>query len=256
METVLDTIVLSSIPLHIIGKDSPLPISFGTGCIVKYSDRYFLITVAHVTDFENTSTLIYLNRPPENGNSVMYNVGGLTYYHVGTTDQFDIEDENIVDSIINDENSRIDFACCEINGELTINQPEIELEIGKIKKGLKCYVDLDTQIGVPNNELFYAFFGSIKQKKLNETRIESTLTLKYDIKFHRSESNYNVFLVKDIIKDSDDYRGCSGSPIFDENGKFVGLATAVRENTKMVYALKTEDILGFLNYFIGTQENN
>ncbi|QRQ59279.1 hypothetical protein [Sphingobacterium multivorum] len=115
---------------------------------------------------------------------------------------------------------------------------------------------MENQVAKPDEKLFYAFYGSIRHKATSATRIESTLTLKYDLTFHKSYKEYNVFLSPNTILDTDDYHGCSGAPIIDNEGKFVGLATAVRKNTKMIYALKAEDIFKYLNAFIATEDNN
>ena len=63
-----------------------------------------------------------------------------------------------------------------------------------------------------------------------------------------------MFLAPEIIKDADDYRGCSGAPILDNEGKIVALAMAVKTNTKIVLGLSIPEVKRLLNYHFDIKE--
>lgn len=231
MLTALDLMTQQSIELLVVKGEKLEPVSCGTGCIVKYRDRFFLLTVAHITDFDETSTCIALNKEPENGQTPMYCVGTLNYFDEYSIKNVKLDEIRGLDELLQDFNETIDISFCELKEFFEIIQPEIDFGIHKVEKSFKMFIDLENDVAIPTIEKFYGFCGNIRQER-TPSRLIRTITLKYDLKYHRTNGRYHMFLAPQIITDADDYRGCSGAPILDNEGKLVGLAASVKTNTK------------------------
>jgi hypothetical protein len=247
--SVLDLMTQESIELLVVKGENLEPISCGTGCIVKYRDKFFILTVAHVTCFEETSTCIVLNRKPEEGRTPLYCVGTLNYYNEYSTKNIKLEEIQSLDDLLKDFTETIDITFCELNEKFEILQPEIDFGFHKVEESFKMFIDLENDVASPNKDHYYGFCGNIRHNP-TQSRLTRTITLKHDIKYHSTKGRYHMFLAPEIIKDADDYRGCSGAPILDTNGKFVGLAAAVRTNTKIILGVTIDEIKRLLNYHI------
>lgn len=249
MMSALDLMVQQSIELLVVKGEKMEPVSAGTGCIVKYKEKYFILTVAHVTDFEDTSTCIVTNKPLENGQMPLYCVGSMNYFDEYTLKEEKISQIKNLDDLLSDFNETIDVSFCELKEPFELIQPEIDFGIHKVQKSLKMFINLEDDIAELSKDDFYGFCGNIRHDKPNDV-LTRTITLKYDLKYHRTNGRYNMFLAPKIITDADDYRGCSGAPIIDNNGKFCGIAAAVKSNTKIVLGVTIAEIKRLLNYHI------
>jgi hypothetical protein len=249
MLNALDLMTLQSIELLAVKGDNLEPISCGTGCIVKYRDKFFLLTVAHVTDFDEISTCIVLNKKPENGKVPLYCVGSLNYFDEYSVKNIKLDEIRNLDDLLKDFNETIDVSFCELKEFFEIIQPEINFGFHTVEKSYKMFIDLESDVASPTTENFYGFCGNIRHE-ITPGRLKRRITLKYDLKYHRTSGRYHKFLVPEIISDSDDYKGCSGAPILDNDGKFVGLAASVLRNTKIILGVTTEEIKRLLDYHI------
>jgi hypothetical protein len=245
----LDLMTQESIELLVVKGENLEPISCGTGCFVQYRDKFFILTVAHVTDYEETSTCIVLNRKPEEGKTPMYCVGTLNYFDEYSIKNTKLEEIKSLDDLLKDFNETIDITFCELKEKFEILQPEINFGFHKVEKSFKMFIDLEKDVALPNKDNYYGFCGNIRHNP-TQSRLTRTITLKHDIKYHNTKGRYHMFLAPEVIKDADDYRGCSGAPILDNHGKFVGLAAAVRTNTKIILGVTIEEIKRLLNYHI------
>lgn len=253
MPSVLDLMTQQSIELLVVKGKNLEPISCGTGCIVKYRDKYFILTVAHVTDFNETSTSIVLNKNSEDGKTPLYCVGTMNYFDEYSVKEEKLDEVRSLDELLSDFNETIDVSFCELKEFFEIIQPEIDFGIHKVERSFKMFIDLENDISNPSKDHFYGFCGNIRHDP-TPNRLTRTITLKYDVKYHRTNGRYNMFLAPEVISDSDDYRGCSGAPILDNEGKFVGLAASVKRNTKIILGITTEEIIRLLDYHIDIEK--
>ena len=206
MLSALDLMVQQSIELLVVKGENLEPISCGTGCIVKYRDKFFILTVAHVTDYDETSTCIVLNRKPEKGMTPLYCVGTMNYF-----DEYFLKEEKLsqirsLDDLLSDFNETIDVSFCELKEFFEIIQPEIDFGIHKVNKSYKMFIDLEKDTATTDKEKFYGFCGNIRHDP-TPNRLTRRITLKHDIKYHRTNGRYHMFLAPQVISDSDDYRG-------------------------------------------------
>ena len=86
----------------------------------------------------------------------------------------------------------------------------------------------------------YALLGRIHQK-VSGKWLRGDYALKSELRYQGSRGFFHRFLTPKIIKDADDFRGCSGAPILDEEGRMVALACSVAVDTRLLYAFSIEE---------------
>jgi hypothetical protein len=225
------------------------PMRHGSGCIVLYKNRKFLLTVAHVTDHEGEATCIETGLPTEELQTPIYSVGAMCYVDLYKVppDVRQREIRRFEDlSLMFDETLEISF--CEIKEDIAIIQPEWDFGAYKIVKGPKVYLNLH-EAGEPDREKLHGLCGRIKPETRGIT-IVTTPTLKLDLEYVQSFGRFHLFSVPELISDSDDYRGCSGAPILDETGKLVGLLQSVLPNSNSIFAFSIEECKRLLDWAI------
>ncbi|MCC9063719.1 hypothetical protein [Flavobacterium piscisymbiosum] len=247
----LDVIVKASIPLIVVSPGDLEPEGFGSGCIVRHRERLFLLSVAHVTDYEGKSTCIITNQLPKDGKGVIYSVGAMCFFdeYKLAKDQI-LEEIQSLDDLLQNFNETLDVTFCEIKEPIELIQPETDFIYHKIEKGRKIIFDFDA-IDNPDKSKVYGFSGYIRQE-INPGKIESQITLKIGLTFHKTKGRFHMFLADKIIRDADDYRGCSGAPIVDEEGKLVALAASVLKNSQIVFGFSIHECKRLLDHAIET----
>jgi hypothetical protein len=248
----LDVIIKASIPLIIVTPDDLEPQGFGSGCIVQYREKLFLLSVAHVTDYEGHSTCIITNQPPVNNTTPIYSVGSMCFFdEYKLSKDLKIEEIQSLDDLLKDFIETLDITFCEIKEHVDLIQPEIDFVDHKVEKSQKIILNFD-YIQQPDKNKEYGFSGYIRQEVEN-SKIESIITLKIGLTFHRTKGRFHMFLADEIIKDKDDYRGCSGAPIIDEDGQLVALAASIVSNTKIVLGFSIDECKRLLDTAIETK---
>lgn len=231
---IIDMMARSSLHVVMLGSDK-MPRGYGSGCIVKYRMRNYLLSVAHVTDVANLSVCIETNEALVNNNSPLYCVGAMSYF-----DQYQIDPEllkrglSIEDVLQRAQGKTLDITFCNINEELKLVQKEWDFGSFKIEEGEKIYLDLDQAVQ-PEKGKLYGFFGRVKQG-LSGMVLRMQVTAKINLEYSGDQKEFHKFLVPELITDEEDYQGCSGAPILDEDGKLVGLAQSIFTGTKVVMA--------------------
>ncbi|HEX8528897.1 MAG TPA: hypothetical protein VF646_02705, partial [Cytophagales bacterium] len=121
--TIVDVIVQSSVQVLVVNKEGLKPNRFGTGCILKYKDRFFLFTAAHVTDVHEASTCIVTNQPNANKQMALYSLGAMNYFDEYSTRNIMIEEVRSLDELLKDFEGTVDVAFCELKEKVEIIQP-------------------------------------------------------------------------------------------------------------------------------------
>ena len=160
----INFVTAASQQIVIVEPDTIQPVAFGSGCIVYYKDRTFLLSVAHVTNIGGYGACIETNLPPQEGKSEIYSVGSMCYF-----DQFKLPRDFSQLDIKGFEDlgvffdKTLDITFCEIKENITILQPEIDFGAYKVNKGSKIILYLDDAIE-PETGKHYGLFGKIRQK--------------------------------------------------------------------------------------------
>lgn len=237
MMDILELLITSS--HHVILHDKYLnPVGFGSGCIVFYKNRYFLLSVAHVTDYKEVSVMIETNRPQSEKGTPLYCVGSLCYFDLHKINPKNVNLITSAQDLLKDFDETLDITFCEFKNDVELFQPEQKYRDRIVPAGVKTFLNLE-EAGKPDKEHLYGLAGRIKQDFKNGV-LYSTPTLKLDLKYKATIGNYHIFTVPEIIADKSNYEGCSGAPILDDEGKLVGLAAEVREGSKILRAFSID----------------
>lgn len=233
----LELMVKSSIQIFQADMKSPKPEGFGTGFIAKFLDKQFLVSVSHVTNNDELTTFLETNLPSEDKTTPIKPIGGLVYYDLlKVKDEMGLKD---FEGLIENNGERLDITFSKLNEEFVLIQPEMDFGFLKVAKGQKIFLDLDYSTNPDKSEI-YGFYGKMRPE-YKDYHLKMTPTLKHSLTFHRTSGNFHLFLAPEIIKDKDDYKGCSGPPILDSEGRIVALACKVLENSKVIYGFSIEE---------------
>lgn len=239
--------VMASIQILIADKDHPKPVGFGSGCILTHRERFFLLSVRHVTDDGELTTFLETNLPSDERGTPIQPIGGLCYF-----DMFKVEDTSNIRQLedLLQNGKPLDITFAEIKQHIDLLQPEIDFGAFKVNAGHKIILD-SAHIAKPDKEKTYGFFGRTKQD-YEGIYLKSENTLKYHLKYSSTLKHFHVFVAPEIIKEEKDYQGCSGAPILDNEGKLVGLACLIKKNTKVIYGFSIQECIKLLDIAIDT----
>ena len=243
--TAEELMVISSIHILMADKEHPRPVAFGSGCIIEHKERFFLVSVRHVTDIEGLTTFLETNLPSDKTTTPIQPIGGLCYF-----DLFKVGDASKIkefdDLIMN--GKRLDITFAEIKTNIELVQPETDFGAFKVNEGHKHILDT-RDIAVPNAEDTYGFFGRIKQE-YDGIYLKIENALKHGLKYHRTDKNFHLFLATSTITDETEYQGCSGAPILDSQGRLVALACKVLIPSRVIYGFSIQECIRLLDMAI------
>ena len=242
--------VRTSIQLFQADKNIMEPVGFGTGCIVKYLGHTLLLSVSHVTNDDGLTTFVETNSKTENNKTPLKPIGGFVWY-----DTFKVNDKmNLTDfvKLIETKAERIDVTFTKLTENFEVKQRAIDFGHFKIEAEDKLMLDLEYAT-FPDKEKTYYFYGKVRHEYKGKY-LKMTPTLKSGLKFHKTNGYFHKFLAPELIKDKDDYCGCSGAPILDNEGRIVALACKVVEGTNVIYGFSIQECMKLIKLTIETKQ--
>jgi hypothetical protein len=242
-----ELIVKSSIQVFMANPEHPKPEVFGSGCLVNYVDRLFFLSVFHVINYD-LSAYLETNLPANEIGPPIQPIGGLCSFDLFKVTK-DMQAKDF-EALLQKPKETLDITFAEIKTPFTLLQPEIDFGAFKVEAGTKVHLYLDN-IAEPTSEKKYGFYGKIKHEYKGKT-LEMTPTLKHGLKFHRTNGYFHMFLAPEIIKDSEDYEGCSGAPILDDDGNLVALACKVMSGSRVIYGFSIQECIKLLRISLDT----
>lgn len=248
--TVEELTVRTSIQIYQADKNIMKPEGFGTGCIVKYLGHTLLLSVSHVTNDDGLTTFLETNLPPDGNTTPLKPIGGLVWYDIlKVSEGMDLTD---FESLLENGGERIDVTFSKLTEDFELKQQAMDFGFFQIEESDKLMLDLNDAT-IPDKDKSYSFYGKVRPE-YQGIYLKMTPTLKNGLKFHRTNGYFHMFLSPEIIKDKDDYRGCSGAPILDSEGRIVALACKIRENTKIVYGFSIQECMKLIKLTIDTNQ--
>lgn len=241
--SLLHLVVKSSVQVVVVKKSDPsVRLSFGSGCIVRFQDRHFLITAFHTVDHADSQANLQLYGPNRGLESPAWGTGTL---NLVTSLRLDPKTFEVVSE------DDIDVAYCELPPNLSVLHPEVVGEDFRLPIGTSCYLQLEHAAPpVANKEyLFYCRVDfedngiTIKHKGI------FGLGLRYQYTFGNFHHLFNM-----MCNIERDMSGCSGAPIIDEDGRFAGIVLSVNQRTPLLFALSAMSIRTFLEAYVQSNE--
>lgn len=204
------------------------PISIGSGVIIKYKERFFICTVSHFTDYPDENIGILTGRIKNNETEIYYFGDFSTLTEIQFEEMPDSED--LVYCIENPDQSgeKVDIAFREISLLENIIQDKREFDlngIGKISvnQGGKSMMIVDEDYEIDTNQQC-SFYGRIRPKFENGI-LDFQEALYWGLPIKNVGKDFIELDLGAPIRDHSRFKGCSGAPIIDTNGRLIGLIT-------------------------------
>lgn len=193
-----------------LGAESNVPISSGSGVVVRIGGTRYVLTVAH--NAKNCARFgVHTDHDLTTIGSYMYvtnSYGRVSLLKLNKAGECLVEE--------------IDFMWFDIPDDCTPRRTSV-LPIDGNERIENTVFDLDKAVPEMSSTEEYAFAGVIKTRRsplvgTSSCVVEGTLAVHRGFKYERSVDEYHVFRIPyDPFPDHDAFRGCSGAPILDGN---------------------------------------
>jgi hypothetical protein len=230
MQSILE---VSSVALAKL-NDANLPAGFASGCLIDYHGGRLLLTVAHAAQ-QGPPLALSLGWDPAKRRVKLWKLGGLNFLGRG---EFVAGMELRVMKL-----KEVDFAYVDVPSNLQPRLEKIDGHTGEIVESRACSVWPAAAITEPAPGMRYGFAGHTKQS------LEEHALIADDVKFCFSE--LRVCFPLSFVGTQDDlrfrlpvehpghdyFRGCSGAPIIDEEGRVVALVCYGNLDESAIYGI-------------------
>jgi hypothetical protein len=218
------------------------PVAFGSGFIVDFDGDKFFVTADHTVHLDdynkeidkrtwNDYTISIFNEfslPDNFLTTVVTPLGGFYYM-----EQFQLDKPQ-------DAHKPVDIAVCKmkrINFQYPFMTHEVKFPNETIYAGeQKLYITKEC-FDNPNEFDEYFVFGTIRTKIKDSVRLERVDTIKRGLKYILKSGDYYLLNTPELINDTADWEGLSGSPVLSESGECIGVLCSVNEKTKSIWVM-------------------
>lgn len=239
-------------------REDSSPIGFGCGFVIKYQGECLFVTADHVIHQEEHESGVVNSRELTYGlvcniadrNKWEFLIKQLQGFYYA--DRFNIDDirnsnmEFDVHAIPN----RIDIAYCHIDTDVVSRCVTHDLSFGDnvvVEPGLsKICIDEKT-FAKPNKEHSYIVLGTFRNE-LEGMLWKRSNAICPNLKYIE-EDGYSSELIFKVPENSgiDDWHGLSGSPLFSDDGKLVGMLVRHSKEEGTLRVIPIHAILDFIN---------
>ena len=214
----ISEIILSSIPLRQFNHMRE-PVAFASGCLVDYLGKRMILTVAHATDNDKNWGIEV--RAYQNMATKVYLIGTMMFLTQG----------NVLDGTT----EQVDFSYATVPNDLQPYHHELD-DSERIIRHLPKRIQVIDFTVRPDKEKKYGFFGGTNYE-LGGQLLKSEGRLVIDLKFVGADRDYYIFKLPVKHPGHRYFRGTSGAPILDSNGKVVALVCGGCEKDDLIYGI-------------------
>jgi hypothetical protein len=214
----ISEIILSSIPLRQFNHMRQ-PVGFASGCLIDYSGKRMILTVAHATDNDKNWGIEV--RAHENIATQVYLVGAMMFLTRR--------------DVLNGTTEEIDFSYATVPNDLQPYHHELDGSQKIIRHVPKVIQVIDFAVR-PDADKKYGFFGGTNYTT-EGLLLKSEGRLVIDLKFVGEEGDYYIFLLPVKHPGHRYFRGTSGAPILDSDGKVIALVCGGCEKKHLIYGI-------------------
>lgn len=198
------------------------PLGLGTGCIIYYRRKYFLISVDHVVNYEDHELGIMDRRERkehrlsaycenyDNGPIALKPIGGVVHFDLL---KFNSEPFNI------DSAKKVDFTFAEIKKHDLgyFLQREYKSQDLHIQNSQKIFLKLDRNINKPRLKYRYGVMGRLRSDFTTKFFLHK-IAIRQDLMYVGSGGDYHIFKTETPFGTYRDWAGLSGGPVIEETG--------------------------------------
>ena len=225
-----DWLLLTSIPLVRIGDDEQV-LAFGSGTMLDFKGRRFVVTAGHVATIESKGWAIVVQQHTD---------GRLQYYkpnafvHVG-------EGRRSTSSF-----RMLDLCVAQVAPDLE-TWYEFRTPRGLFDKRPHCVFDA-AALAEPEQDQIYGFSGRVRTEMHAPQTFASELTVFPGLGYLRTEEEEQVFSLPVAHPGHDAFRGCSGSPVCDFSRQLVSIVVRGSTDDNTVRGIAIERVLPALHF--------
>lgn len=229
-----DLIKYSSVQLRKFDENGK-PCGFGSGCLLDFKKRRFLLTVFHVAQKSSTwSAQIQYNDEVQQLEVLFLN----EFCYIA---DFAKDGKSIKEVEFSFHPVRPDFTCYYHNRTYE----------GKTLEFVERPVFNIESIGEPDKETYYGFSGDIQPIYIPHLNaFETTQHIYHGLRYDRLENDMHYFKLPEEHPGHDLFKGCSGAPIIGEDGKVVSLVSGGCTEKNEIYGCNIQKCIRTLDYFI------
>lgn len=245
---ILNLTVCSSIPLYLMSAGRITGI--GTGVILLYKKRYFLITAKHNIKTNRNSVAIPIGPPDTEQQEIVF-INGFSF--MASVELTKIKKEAVQLAIENFEGNHVlDMAIAEIKLLDNIVQMPMSIKLKNemlhIPYGGKCMIKGDKNC-VLNRDSVFSFAGMIKSQTNQGPRPQIEPRLTAGMIFSNVSKYFIEFDLGHPITEHRLFKGCSGAPVFDLDGNLAAILTggSINVNSPYVYGFRFDVIRNFID---------
>jgi hypothetical protein len=246
--TMLSKLEVSSVALAKI-NEANLPDGFASGCLMDYHGRRLLLTVAHATH-KGPPLALALGWDPALRRVKLWRFGGLNFLARGQLSTGIKLQEMKLDEV--------DFAYVDVPSEHEPRLEKIDAQTGNIVESRACTIWPATAIAEPEAGVRYGFAGHTKPSLEDHALIAADvkfcfteLRVCFPLSFVEQREDLFAFRLPVEHPGHEYFRGCSGAPIIDDEGRVVALVCEGSVEDSIIYGVSLRRYQVALDVHIG-----
>jgi len=192
-----------------------------SACIVQFSVRRILLTVFHAAG-DGRNWAVEVQYVPGRGVQ-QFQVGGMNILaHISITKR-------------KMRSKMVDFAYVTVPNDLR-PMDEVLDEGGNVLSSVPKII-LPANLSEPNANDIYGFYGLTRHRLDDKFRFLTTPKLETGLKYVGEKDDLLRFKCKERYHEYEEYQGCSGAPILNENGELVSLVVEGSDDRREILGL-------------------
>lgn len=241
LEELVNHVVKSTQQIILIDPETPIPTMGGSGCLINYKERLFLVSVLHGMNKVGKQAALDTGTGNENETNFIL-LPALNFLN-----QKDMEGIGILEPLLQ-KIQPLDICYTEIKDSIDIRQKLKqfgEIVVHPDSKRI-VYSNLDYE---PTSSEEYCFLGRIKNKSEGHS-LQQTDKLVAGIKYEDKIGPFERFILdKDMVNELD-YQETIGAPVFSETGELVALVVHGYLGENHLLGFSVRELKKFLDLYI------
>lgn len=224
-----ESIVRSSVPLWKYDEKN-IPICNASGCLIDYAGSRFLLSIAHssvANSIWNFEIISAVKKLESNDWETIFQPVQMNFL---TEFTFLPDLNNFTEPKI------VDFTYKKIpktySSYHVLSRFADGRTIGCYRTVFKPNFDLK-----PSYEKKYGFYGNVKFDGVEGRRIIFQHRLESELKYEGMKDNHHVFRLPHAYGGHNNYLGCSGAPIIDEDGNLISLVSFGEKDSNTIHGV-------------------
>ncbi|MEY2577103.1 MAG: hypothetical protein QOF80_2590 [Verrucomicrobiota bacterium] len=207
------------------------PVGDASGCIVRYRNAHFFLTVRHATENQGNWAM-EIEFDPHKKQPLLYQLGGMGFLKV-----FRLKKGKIKFS------RDMDFSYKLLPAPFPFPQPRFQIlsESGTITRDEpKLILESDLSL-LPDPNEEYGFWG-LNREGYNTYALRLAERLETSMRYKGTKNHLHLFETQAPFTTYKRYQGCSGAPILDSHGRLVSLVVEGNKTNTGIYGFPLDAI--------------